>query len=135
MVRYATCEPGWRPGYRLHLDTDATARLVLTPRQLFAPDGLPVRFGTGSVLAAGSAASAGKPVRPGESLGEWLLPVSGLNMTDRVRFSFAGLFTNTAATDLPAGDAAVYRNGAYVGTAVFRGISSGRSRTVALGAP
>jgi hypothetical protein len=46
---------------------------------------------------------------------------------------FSGLITNSSPHYLPAGEAGLYREGAYLGEFIFEGLSSGRSRVVSLG--
>lgn len=132
-ARYALPGEGWSPGYDLRLNNDGLARLTLYA-------GLPAGFAgyllqaSPTPLAEASGArllpvAAGSPAR----LAEYLLPSAGETFAGGLRPSFSCVLTNTSDVHLPAGEAALYVKGEYLGGFRFEGISSGRSRRVMSG--
>jgi hypothetical protein len=130
---YALAQQGWAPRYDIRLDGDGTAAV-----QLFGE--LPGSF-TGFLLKASPGrlsddpAAALFPIQSGQvaKLANFRLPITEEFFKAGVQTSFSCSLNNTTQTNLPAGDASIYRKGEYVGTFRFEGISSGRVKKISMG--
>lgn len=130
-ARYALAGKGWTPGYDLRLDNSGSADLTLSGHIPNVITGAQIAAST-SRLADFSTVGA-IPVTGGTGvvrLAQYHLPVSELNFKEGLRPGFSCKLTNTGSSCLPAGTAALYRNGEYRGQFRFEGISSGRSRKI-----
>lgn len=131
-LRYATSERGWQPRYHLHLTGDGTARLQLSARVTGSMRGHQTRVSSGSLTENSSAETF--PVRSGSAiLAGFRVPITEERSDEGIFNRFSGMITNNTPHYLPAGDAGLFRSGAYLGKFRFEGISSGRSRVISLG--
>lgn len=130
-ARYAVSGQGWTPGYDLRFNNSDTADLILS--------GYIPNFGSGAQLAASTGRLADfnlagtVPVTGGTGvvhLAKYRLPVSEVSFGEGFHNGFSCKLTNTGASCLPAGTAALYHNGEYRGKFRFEGISSGRSKKI-----
>lgn len=132
-IRCALTGLSWKPRYDIRVTNAGTADLTLFGQ-------LPGPF-TGYLLRASPEALAGATsarmpaVQPGTGarLAEVTLPLEELEIVSGLTTSFSALMKNTSTLNLPAGQAALYRSGEYLGQMRFTGISSGRSARIALG--
>lgn len=128
-LRYATSERGWQPQYQLHLNNDGTARLELAALHAMVNRGTQGRVSPAAMEEMRSAESF--PISSGRTtMTRHLLPFTVERSIEGVYFRFSGILTNTTPTYLPPGDGTLFRNGAYLGSFRFDGLSSGRSRTI-----
>ena len=129
-LRYATTERGWQPHYNLHLGSDGFARLQLAARIIgSAREHRKVRVSAAS-LAESAHAETTPAVSDNALLASYRLPITDEHFTEGLFNQFSCVVTNTAAQYLPPGDSGLFRNGTYLGTFRFEGISSGRSKAV-----
>lgn len=131
-VNYVLASQGWTPRYDIRTNNDGKAGITLYGQ-------LPGQF-SGFLLKASPGAlsdknSAPLPVTSGSlaRLAVYNVPVSEEVFSGRLPTSFSYVLTNPGPVHLPAGEATFYRNGEYLGKAVFEGISSGRSKKVVFG--
>lgn len=131
-LRYATTERGWQPRYNLQLEGDGSALLLLSARITGNGRGERVRVSSGSL-----AESAGAETLPAQSgsavLASYRVPVTEERYTGGIFNHFSGTITNNSPHYLPPGESGLFRNGTYLGTFIFEGLSSGRSRPISLG--
>lgn len=131
-VQYATSEGGWKPSYHLHLSGDGMARLqlsVLLPGNL---GGYQALVSPGSVTGTTSAAVPAKSGKGGNVF-TYRLPLRDEHFGTGIFNHFSGRITNSGQDYLPPGEATLFRDGAYLGTFAFSGLSSGKSAVVSLG--
>ncbi len=130
-LRYATSERGWQPQYNLHLTGDGTAQLQLWARITGGWRGYQSRVSGGSLADGGTAETF--PVQAGgTALASYRVAVTEERSVEGIFNRFSGVLTNSTTQYLPPGESGLFRKGAYQGTFVFEGLSSGRSRTVSL---
>lgn len=133
-VRYATTEVGWQPQYDLRLAKNGSAEL-----QLFAH-----LTGTGfsgghikvsdTALADSAIAKAFLATRGSRTLlATYKLPIAEEQFDGGIYNRFSGRITNRTTGYLQPGDSTLYKNGVYRGNFRFEGLSSGRSRIIAVG--
>jgi hypothetical protein len=132
-VRYATSELGWRPYYDLHLAGDGFARLQFSARIDGEFGGYLLRASPGSITESSTAAAFPVTKVGRATLASYRFPLSEERYGDGIYSHFSGRLTNTSTQNLPAGDAALYKSGVYLGRFRFEGLSSGRSRVISLG--
>jgi hypothetical protein len=132
-VRYALEGQGWTPRYDLRLNNDGYVLVTLYGQLPGAFAGYLLQA-VPNPLAEGATVRA-LPVVAGSlaRLAEYRLPVSVVQFGNGVRSAFSFLVTNSSAVHLPAGEAALYRNGEFWGRFRFEGISSARSRKIVSG--
>lgn len=132
-VKYATSEIGWQPHYDLHLAGSGVAQLQLSARIKANYNGYLQKVSAGSLAEARTAATF--PALPGSTarLASFQLPITEENLGNDVYNQFSGRISNNSSQYLPAGDAGLYKGGAYLGRFRFEGLSSGRSRVVSSG--
>jgi len=130
-LRYATSERGWQPRYNLQLDGDGVARLQLSARITGSGHGDQVFVSSGS-LAEGAGVEALPARSGGVILANYRFPVTEGRRTEGIFNHFSGTITNNSLHYLPPGESGLFRNGTYVGTFTFEGLSSGRSRIISL---
>lgn len=130
-LRYATTERGWQPRYNLQLGGEGSCRLELSARITGDGQGFRVHVSPGTLAGAESAETF--PIQPGRTvLASYLLPMAEVPQPARLFNRFAGTITNTTPHYLPPGDSALFRNGTYLGSFTFDGLSSGRSKALSL---
>ena len=123
----------WTPSYDLRLSGDGNARLTFMGHLPATFDGYLLQVSQGS-LADGSATHAKTLMAASAGLlAEYRLATREEQFGTGVRSSFSFVLTNSGNGQLPAGEAALYRNGEYWGKFRFEGLSSGRSRRIASG--
>ena len=132
-VRYATSELGWRPYYDMHLAGDGFAKLQFSGRIAGNFGGYILRFSPGSLMESSTAPTFPVTKNGSAILANYRFPLSEEQHGDGIYNHFSGRLTNTSTQHLPAGEAGLYRSGAYLGTFRFEGLSSGRSRVISLG--
>lgn len=132
IVRYGTSERGWQPRYKLQLTGNGSAQLQLTAHITGGEKGQQLRVSYGS-LSDNSSAESVPPQQGSVLLATYLLPVADELFSAGLYNRFSGRVTNTGHGYLPPGESVLTRNGAYVGTFVFEGLSSGRSRVISFG--
>lgn len=131
-LRYATTERGWEPRYNLYLVKTGGTRLQLSARVTKTASGYQTRISSGSLIEQGSVESV-PATAESAILASYRLPLTEEQHTEGIFNRFSGKITNNTSQYLPPGDSGLYRDGTYVGTFRFDGISSGRSRVVSLG--
>jgi hypothetical protein len=132
-VRYAIKNQGWTPRYDIYLNSSGSAQVNLSGQ-------FPGTF-AGYLLQASPAmlteytTARTYPVQPGPlaEVARFKLTATDELFETRVPSIFSFKLINRESTQLPAGEANIYRNGEYVGRLRFEGISSGRTRKVTLG--
>jgi hypothetical protein len=130
-LRYATTERGWQPRYNLQLGSEGSCRLELSARITGNGRGYRVRVSPGTL--AGIEQAETMPVRPGRTvLASYLLPIAEERQPEGLFNRFVATITNATPHYLPPGESGLYRNGTYLGSFIFDGLSSGRSRAVSL---
>lgn len=131
-LRYATAEHGWQPHYNLYLAGDGSAQLKLSARITGSTRGSQVRVSSGSLDESATAETF--PARSASvPLASYRLPMTEEQYTGGITNQFSGTITNTSPHYLQPGESGLFRRGTYLGSFVFEGLSSGRSRTVSLG--
>ncbi|MDD5285631.1 MAG: hypothetical protein PHD54_07205 [Desulfuromonadaceae bacterium] len=132
-IRYATSERAWLPFYDMHLAGDGFARLQFSARIMRNFDGYLLRISPGSL--AENATAATFPVSGGGSaiFASYRFPLSEENYGTGIYNYFSARITNSGKQHLPAGEAGLYKSGAYLGKFRFEGLSSGRSRVISMG--
>ena len=132
-LTFGTSEQGWQPRYNLHLAGDGSAQLQLSAYVTGSGQGGQLRVSSGSLSESSRAATA--PARQYETalLASYRIPVTEARYSEELFNRFSGRITNTGPAYLPPGESALFRNGAYRGSFLFEGLSSGRSRVVSLG--
>lgn len=132
-IRYATSETGWRPYYDMRLAADGFVRIQFSARMTGNFSGYRLRVSPGSFTE--SSGTQTFPVTPGGSanLAGYRFPVSEELYGEGLYNRFSGRLTNTGPEHLPAGEAELYKNGAYLGKFRFDGLSSGRSKVISMG--
>ena len=132
-MRYGLDRPAWTPGYDLRLNGDGNAQLTLMAQLPANFDGYLLQISPGAL--ADNTAMQARPAVAGPSgrLAEYRLPTREEQFGTGVRSSFSFVLTNSGNSHLPAGEAALYRNGEYWGKFRFEGLSSGRSRKIVSG--
>ncbi len=131
-LRYATPERGWQPQYSLHLAGDGTAGLQLSARVTGGRRGFQTRVSPGS-LAESSDAEIFPALSGSVILASYRMPVTEEHYGGGIYNHYSGMLTNSTPHYLPPGESGLYRSGTYLGSFIFEGISSGRSRLVSLG--
>lgn len=123
-------EGGWKPHYEIRLQQTGTADLLLLGDISGLPDGY-------SVTVAPTALTAGKPqqlyplpVGSVPRLATWQMPTAVEKITNTPLPSFSFSLTNSSTSTLPAGQAAVYAGGEYIGTTPFPAVPAGASITL-----
>ncbi|NVN92669.1 MAG: DUF4140 domain-containing protein [Desulfuromonadales bacterium] len=132
-IRCALRGQTWKPRYDIRIN-DAGKTAVTLFGQLPGPYAGYLLWAAPSALADAATARS-LPVLPGSfaRLAEYNLPMEDVHFGDGFATSFSAQMTNTSATYLPAGEAALYRKGEYLGRLSFKGISSGRSGRISNG--
>lgn len=110
---------GWQPRYELRLDGSATARLTQLAVAGTPPAGFSARV-TATALADGMPQGA-TPLLAGKAtpLASWQLPVTLQQVTSAPLARFSLTLHNTTGHALPAGEAAVYYQGEFLGTVLL----------------
>jgi hypothetical protein len=132
-IKYALSQHGWVPRYDIHLNGDGTAVIHLSGQ-------LPGTF-AGFLLKASPARlseSATASVYPAQSgpvarLASFRFPVTEELFRTGVQTAFSCILNNTGTTDLPPGEAGIYRKSEFVGGFRFEGISSGKVKRISTG--
>ena len=130
-ARYALVGKGWTPGYDLRLNNSDSADLTLSGYIPNVVNGAQLAASTGRLADFNPAGAV--PVTGGTGvvrLAQYRLPITELSFKEGLRPGFSCKLTNTGSSCLPAGTAALYRNGEYRGQFRIEGISSGRSRKI-----
>lgn len=131
-LRYATAERGWLPQYNLYLAKNGEAELQLSAQIKGRLPGHQTRVSPGLLAEYTSAKTV--PAQTGNViLDSYRLPLINEQYTEGMYHRFSGTLTNSSTRYLPAGDSGLYRDGSYMGTFRFEGISSGRSRVIVVG--
>lgn len=131
VLRYATAERGWQPQYNIHLAGDGTAQLQLSAKVAGSMRGHQVRVSLGAL--AESARAEIFPVQSNSAaLAGYRFPVTEERYAEGIFNGFSGMIANTSQQYLPAGEAVLFRSGAYMGKFIFEGLSSGRSKVISL---
>ena len=112
-------EGGWKPRYEIRIANDGQAALAMLAETTRVPDGYEAK-----VVASTLEMAEGQqpiPLPPGimPKLSEWKVTLDKLSVKTAPVPLFSFNISNTTRTSLPAGDAAVYINGEYIGTASF----------------
>jgi hypothetical protein len=132
-VRYATTESGWQPRYNLYLADGKQARMQLSAQITGNGHGYRVQVSSGS-LAESTGAETLTPLTGGKALlATYLLPLTEERSAKGVFNRFSAMITNSGSQYLPPGETGLFRNGSYVGSFRFEGLSSGRGRVVSMG--
>ena len=132
ILRYATAERGWQPLYNIHLAGDGTAQLQLSAKVAGSMRGHQVRVSLGT-LAESARAETFPAQSNGAVLADYRFPVTEERYAEGIFNGFSGMIANTSPHYLPAGEAVLFRSGAYMGKFRFEGLSSGRSKVISLG--
>ena len=131
-LRFATAERGWQPQYNLYPENNGAVRLQLSARVTGALPGYHIRVSSGLLAEYASAETV--PAQAGSTvITNYRLPLADGQYSEGIYPYFSGRITNSTPHYLPAGEAGLYRDGAYRGKFRFEGISSGRSRVISLG--
>jgi len=128
-VRYATTGNGWVPRYDIRVGSGDIARVTLYGLANDAFSSSQLLLSPGSLTDSEASVMSGVSGAP-TRLKVLELPISAPDFRDGIRAAYAFTLTNTGQTYLPAGPAALYRNGEYRGHLRFSGISSGRKATL-----
>ena len=110
---------GWQPRYELRLDGSGTGRLTQLAQAAMPPAGYTARVTLGSLSDGPPQRST--PLLQGNAtpLITWQLPVTQqqIALGPLTRFTIA--LHNTTGSSLPAGEAAIYHQGEYLGVVAF----------------
>lgn len=132
-LRYATSVLGWQPHYDMHLAGDGILKLRFSARISENSGGQEIRVSPAS-LADSATAPTFAVARSGRAtLADYRFPVSEEHYGDGIYNQYSGKISNTGTEYLPAGEADLYRHGAYLGRFRFEGLSSGRGRVISVG--
>ena len=135
VARFALGVPGWTPWYDIRIDNKGGSALVTLYGHVPAfLDGYKLHVSSTSLAGAAPEtpivpATAGQRAR----LAEYRMSVGEERFGDGLLPSFAFMLKNSTGTHLPAGEAAFFRAGEYLGTIRFAGMSSGRSTMISSG--
>ena len=132
-VKYALSQQGWVPRYDIHLNGDGVAAIQLSGQLPAAFSGFLLKASPAQLSESSTAAVV--PAQSGSvaRLAGFRLPVTEEVFKSGVQTSFSCMLNNTAATDLPTGEASIYRKGEYLGSFKFEGISAGRVKKISMG--
>jgi hypothetical protein len=134
-TRFAVSGSNLTPRYDVRLDDSGSARVTLYGQVPASFAGYLLRVSAGSLVDGDTSGSDAPASTPLARVAEYRLPVSEERFGTGVSTAFAFTLKNSAASRLPAGDAALFRNGEYWGAFRFEEISSGRSRRISSGMP
>lgn len=126
-AHYALAGYHWSPRYDLHVQNNGTAALTLYGQLPMSPPGYRLRVAPDALENASRTATLPAAAGSLSRLMDLTLPVEDPHFDDGPRASFTMQLTNSSSIRLPAGEAALYRNGAYLGRLAFQGLSSGRA--------
>ena len=135
IARFAVGVPGWTPWYDIRIDNKGGSALVTLYGNVPAfLDGYKLHASSTS-MAGATAETPIVPVAAGQRarLAEYRMSVGEERFEDELLPSFAFMLKNSTGTHLPAGEAAFFRAGEYLGTVRFAGMSSGRSTMISSG--
>lgn len=124
-------EGGWTPHYEIRIQGAGNAQVTLAAdNRASLPDGY-------TVSATAAALSAGQPRQTypfsasgAPRLSAWQLPVEQEQVTAGPLPAFSLTIKNTTTLPLPAGKAALYYAGEYLGTTDFSAVAAGASATL-----
>lgn len=121
---------GWIPRYELRLQGSGTAHLALLGDITEIPPGFVVKVVPTSLSAGMPHQSS--PLAAGSSprLAEWSLPVEKEQVISAPLPAYFLTLKNVTGRALPAGQAGIYSNGEYLGTAVFPATATGAVASV-----
>lgn len=108
--------PVWRPRYELRLDNSATAQLVQLAEVDGAPAGFLVRLSPAALADGQQQQAIPLASAKGTRLTAWQLPVTQRQVVVGPLSSYRISLTNATGRPLPAGEAAVYQQGEFLGT-------------------
>ncbi len=121
---------GWIPRYEIRLQGNATLQLAMLAEIKGLPEGFSVNV-VPTALAAGNPQQLYPlPVSGAPRLASWQLSLEKLQISNGPLLSYQITFKNSTGISLPAGQAAIYSNGEYIGTEPFSATSSGLYSTV-----
>lgn len=126
-VAAVLAEGGWKPRYEIRLDGSENAQLVMLAQVSPLPDGFAARVSPSPVAAGQSHQSV---LLPGGSLpriAEWHLPVEKVQVVAAAIPSFSFTIKNSSGSPMLAGEAAIYSNGEYLGSAMLSEVAAGGS--------
>jgi len=133
VIRYAVSERGWKPHYVIHLAGDGFAGVQFSARMVGNFDGYLLRVSPGSLSESATARTVTIKQGGSATLASYRFPLSEERYGEGIYNSFSGRVTNSSDQHLPAGEAQIYRSGAYLGKFRFEGLSSGRSGVISMG--
>ncbi len=134
LVSWRSSDLNWTPFYDFRMAGDG--RIVVVIHALLPPTdkGVRVAVALGSLTDSTEATTPRLVQKQFELVKKFDFPVtSNFTATTATPFSFS--FTNNASHRLPAGNAAVYWQGEYLGQFRFEGCGPGESREVRFGFP
>ena len=131
-VRYAVSGQGWTPRYDIYLNGSGRAQVNLSGQ--FPGSFAGYLLLASPTLLSDSTTARALPVQSGPAAGlaQYHLTVTEEIFRSGVTSSFSFELKNQEPLHLPAGKANIYRNGEYIGSLRFEGISSGRTRKIAV---
>lgn len=110
---------GWKPRYELRFDGGTDALLVMSAQMMQVPDGFTVRVSPMPLTAVSSLLPLPLAAGAQPRLAEWRLPVEKAQVVSAPFPSFQFSLKNSSGMPLPAGEAAIYGNGEYLGTVLL----------------
>lgn len=109
-------ESGWTPRYALRLNGDTTALLSMLPEFNSTPDGFGITVVPASLTTVPQPQGYTVQGTTARALAEWPLQVEQEQVRSAPTPSFSLKLRYTGNQPLPAGEAAVYHKGSYLGT-------------------
>ncbi len=121
---------GWIPRYEIRMHGDSLFQLVMLAEIKGLPEGFSVSVAPAALAAGVSQQLLTLPASGAPRLASWQLSVEKGQIFNGVLPSYNITFKNSTGISLPAGQAAIYSNGEYLGTAEFPATAIGLYATV-----
>ncbi len=121
-LTYSRSGTGWTPRYDIHIDNNKTARFVMHAQAPSGFEGYRLKFVAATLERSGQSLLNGTA--------DYRLAVEHFLTGPPPLGSVSVILRNTTHENFPAGEASLFRNREYLGRALFRGVSSGRTRQI-----
>jgi hypothetical protein len=124
-------EGSWKPAYQIRLQGNGIANLTMLATTSNIPEGYNTKVVPAS-LSVGQQQQQAFPVPASgfAQLKEWQLPVEKEQISMGPIPSFLVVLKNSSNQSMPAGQAAIYASGEYIGTAPLPAMAVGASSTL-----
>ncbi len=121
---------GWIPRYEIRMQGDSSFQLVMLAEIKGLPEGFSVTVAPAALAAGVPQQLLTLPVNGAPRLTSWQLSLEKGQILNDPLPSYNITFKNSTGISLPSGQAAIYSNGEYLGTAIFPATAIGLYATV-----